>query len=633
MAVGRGRLPLERGRRYYASAVAPTLPSLARLERPTRPTRSTLALLAIYVALACLIFWPATPWNNTRLPSVPFGGFGYGDPAVDSWFLGWTPFALSHGMVPFHTSYIDFPQGANLASNTLTPLLGLLAWPVTSTLGPVAAFNVLLRLAFAASAGTMFLVLRTWCRPWIAFIGGLFFGFGPYMVTQITHLNLVFTPLLPLIVLVVVRLLSPSVKDVRKLGVQLGVLSGAQLLICPELLAMLGIVCAIGVVYVVARDGPAWKSRATPILAATPWALGSLVVVAGYFLFWAFAGSGHVSGPPQPVASLQTYRTDLLAPVVPTLNQALLPRSLLTTASHFDAGNFTENDGYLGVGLIAWVIVVAARYRRSKVVVYSALAAASALVLSFGPRLTINGTATGVPLPEALFARLPVLQGFVPSRFAEIAALFVAIAGSVGAEHFVRGLKSRPAIGRRIGDMGMVLLAGVALALPFPQLALVTKSPQWPHGLYGALERIPRGEVVLAYPYPADPYTEAMSWQAEVGFRFKLLGGYMDIQGPGHQGEENPLGLAPVQVQGFLMDSLYGYPRVYPVPSPRYDLATGLCTFVRRYHVGALVYWRTGAHPERVRRLFARDFGRPRASASHGAFEVWRTTPGACARG
>ncbi|HQU26878.1 MAG TPA: hypothetical protein PLS29_07615, partial [Acidimicrobiales bacterium] len=65
---------------------------------------------------------------------------------------------------------------------------------MTSTLGPVAALNVLLRLAFATSAGAMFLVLRTWCRPWIAFIGGLFFGFGPYMVAQITHLNLIFTP-------------------------------------------------------------------------------------------------------------------------------------------------------------------------------------------------------------------------------------------------------------------------------------------------------------------------------------------------------------------------------------------------------------------------------------------------------
>ncbi len=564
---------------------------------------------------------------------MPFGGFGYGDPARDSWFLGWTPFALSHGLTPFHTNFVDFPRGANLASNTSIPLLGILAWPVTSTLGPVAAYNVLLRLAFAASAGSMFLVLRTWCRTWIAFVGGLFFGFSPYMVAQITHLNLIFAPLLPPIVLVVVRLLGRPTGGTRRLGLLLGAMSGAQLLICPELLAMLGVVCVIGAAFFIARDGKGWKARATPVLLAMPWAVLSTLVVAGYFLFWALAGVGHVSGPPQPIQSLQLFRTDLLAPIVPTLNQALLPKSLVTTAGHFDAGNFTENDGYLGLGLLAWVAIVAIRYRRSKVVLYSAVAAACALLLSLGPRLTINGTVSAIPLPEALFERVPLLQGFVPSRFAEVVALFVAISASVGAEHFLRGLGDKPATGRRLGNMGMVLLAGVALALPFPQLAFVTKAPQWPHGLYRALGRIAHDDVVLAYPYPTDPYTEAMSWQAEDGFRFKLVGGYMDIQGSGHAGQENPPGLAPVEIQGFLMESLYGRPRSYPAPGPGYHLAAGLCTFVRRYHVGALVYWRTGAHPERVRQLFVRDFGPPTASVGHGSFEVWRTSPGACAAG
>ncbi|MHB1969973.1 MAG: glycosyltransferase family protein [Acidimicrobiales bacterium] len=479
----------------------------------------------------------------------------------------------------------------------------------------------------------MFFVLRTWCRPWIAFVGGLLFGFSPYMVAQITHLNLIFNPLLPLIVLVMVRLLSDSTTSARRLGITLGVLSGAQLLICPELLAMLGVVCGVGTIAIVVRAGAQWRTRLSSLLRAAPWALASVLVVAGYFLFWAFAGAGHVSGPPQPVAALQSYRTDLLAPVVPTLNQALLPRSLVTTASRFDAGNFTENDGYLGIGLIVWVIVVAVRYRRRKVVLYSALAAALALVLSFGSRLTIDGAVTNVPLPEALFTRIPLLQSFVPARFAEIVALFVAISASVGAECFVRGLQARRTTTRRLGEMSMVLLAGVALALPYPQLALVTKAPRWPHGLYRALNHVPHGSVVLAYPYPSDPYTEAMSWQAQSGFRFKLVGGYMDVPGVDHHGQENPVGLAPVQVQGFLTESLYGHPLEYPPPSASYDLAAGLCTFVRRYHVGALVYWRTGAHPERVRQLFEHDFGRPSASVSRGSIEVWRTPPGSCAAG
>ena len=76
----------------------------------------------------------------------------------------------------FHTNYLDYPLGVDLANGTSVPLLGVLASPITFTLGPVAAFNILLRVAFASSAGSMFLVLRNWSRTSIAFAGGLVFG-------------------------------------------------------------------------------------------------------------------------------------------------------------------------------------------------------------------------------------------------------------------------------------------------------------------------------------------------------------------------------------------------------------------------------------------------------------------------
>ena len=110
-----------------------------------------------------------------------------------TWFLSWVPYALRHGLSFFHTGFLDYPLGVDLANNTSVPLLGLLAAPVTVLLGPIAAFNILLRLAFASSSASMFLVLRNWCRWPAAFVGGLAYGFGPYMVTQgQNHLNLVF---------------------------------------------------------------------------------------------------------------------------------------------------------------------------------------------------------------------------------------------------------------------------------------------------------------------------------------------------------------------------------------------------------------------------------------------------------
>ena len=99
------------------------------------------------------MFWPASPWNATRLPSTPFGGYGFGDPVGLTWALSWFTFALEHGLNIFHRDYLDFPGGANVINGA--PLLGLLATPITLTLGPFAAFNVLLRIAFASSAGSI----------------------------------------------------------------------------------------------------------------------------------------------------------------------------------------------------------------------------------------------------------------------------------------------------------------------------------------------------------------------------------------------------------------------------------------------------------------------------------------------
>src|SRR5271165_6414094 len=133
--------------------------------------------LVVYAVLAVIAYWPVMPLDASRLP-----GGGAGDPNQMSWFLAWTPFALLHGLNPFFSNYIDFPAGANLSANTSVPLLGVLAAPVTLALGPIAAFNLLMRIALASSAISMFLVSRKWARWWPAsFAAGLLYGFGSYM--------------------------------------------------------------------------------------------------------------------------------------------------------------------------------------------------------------------------------------------------------------------------------------------------------------------------------------------------------------------------------------------------------------------------------------------------------------------
>jgi hypothetical protein len=94
----------------------------------------------------------------------------------------------------------------------------------------------------------MFFVLKKWCRWPAAFVGGLAYGFGPYMVTQgQTHLNLAFVPLPPLIVWCLYELLFEQKRRPVRMGVLLGLLAGAQVLISPELLALLVLIVALRV--------------------------------------------------------------------------------------------------------------------------------------------------------------------------------------------------------------------------------------------------------------------------------------------------------------------------------------------------------------------------------------------------
>ncbi len=93
-------------------------------------------------------------------------------------------------------------MGANLAIDTSMPLLGILGIPITLLAGPVATFNLLLRLGLAASGASMFGVLRRYVSWWpAAFGGGLLFAFCPYLANQaIRHLFLSFVPLVPLFI-------------------------------------------------------------------------------------------------------------------------------------------------------------------------------------------------------------------------------------------------------------------------------------------------------------------------------------------------------------------------------------------------------------------------------------------------
>ena len=102
--------------------------------------------------------------------------------------------------------------------------------------------------------------------------------------------------------------------------------------------------------------------------------------------------------------------------------------------------------------------------------------------------------------------------------------------------------------------LGIVTLV-LCVVLLLPQVPFTTKAPSWPQDVDSLLKVIPRGAAVLAYPFPDDPFTEAMSWQVADGMRFKLFGGYAVVQGRPDSGTVRPPLLNPPLVQEYFMQA------------------------------------------------------------------------------
>lgn len=563
-----------------------------RERRPWSAGRTISLAVLVYLAIAVLAYAPSSPLSSTAVMNC-----GCADSAQEVWFLAWTSYAVTHLHNPLFTSWMEYPAGANLMSNTSMPLLGFLATPVTLLAGPVASFNLLLRLGFAASATSAFVVLRR-VAPWgpAAFLGGLLYGFSPYMAGEgLGHVFLLFVPLPPLILFALERLVRGDA-PARWLGASIGLLSALQLYISSEVLVTTAIMGLAGLlIWALARRRHAIDS-ARRLAVATAWAAVTFIVLGGYGLYMYFHGPQHVAGPPHSTSGLATYHADLLSAIVPTSSELLRP--LASVGDRLVGGNITETGAYIGIPLLALLAVFAVRTWREPLVRISTALAGVAYVLALGPRLEIDGTKTPIPLPFAVFNHLPILNGLLSGRFSMYIALFCAVILAVGLDR-----SRETVVGWRL-----LALAGIAAA------CLVPLIPNFPYHEVPAgtpsfftssdVDAIPAGSVALIYPYPWTPDNEAQLWQAAAGLRFKITGGEAIVPGPGGKSMPTPALLAPTQVQALFRSAFLGRTHTAAGVMPPEGEATfaAIRAFCRTYGVRTVVVSPLGAHPGTVLR-------------------------------
>ena len=145
--------------------------------------------------------------------------------------LEWPAYAISHGFNPLYSRAMFYPTGVNLLSNAGTVAIGVLLAPITWLFGPVATLNVAVTLSPVLSSLAMFILLRRWVS-WApaAFFGGLFYGFSPFFITNLTnaHFFLGMAVVPPLVVACLDELLVRQRSRPVVTGIVLGLLITLQ---------------------------------------------------------------------------------------------------------------------------------------------------------------------------------------------------------------------------------------------------------------------------------------------------------------------------------------------------------------------------------------------------------------------
>lgn len=511
-----------------------------------RLTRSpSLIALVSYLALSALLF--ATAWRDAFNLQV---GNGF-DGLLAMWFLKWFPFAISHGYNPLLTDYLDYPAGVNLMWNGSMPLVDLVLAPLTTTLGPIFTYNLMATLAVALSAWSAFLLIRRYVeRPLAAAVGGLLFGFSPYMMAHLLGhpaLFIVFLP--PLIFLMLDEALVRQRRGPVVTGILLGLLGSAQFLIGQEVLLLTALVAVCAVVLLVALDPGAVWSRAGHALRTVGVAVVVFLLVCAVPLGVQFLGPQRVHGIAQPP---NAFVSDLFGFVVPSPLQAIAPSWAVHLSDRFYGALVEATNSYLGIGLIIMLAFAAIRYWSSRIVRVATLLGTVIAILSLGQTIHYGGRTSRIPV-FVLALGFPLLQRFLPARVMLYGVtllwlgmirlpfldnilpvrlmLFVFLAAAVVLAVLVDAVLRAGGKGRVAG--GLAVFA--ALALLVPRWPYPATAPPVPEFFRSAMvDQVPEGSVALIAPFSAATVNGAapMYWQAASGMRFRMPEGYIFIPGP-----------------------------------------------------------------------------------------------------
>jgi hypothetical protein len=487
--------------------------------------------------LAVLLWWNVWTSHPTSTTTC-----GCGDSSLFTWFLDWPAYALSHGLNPLYSTAMFHPGGINLLSNTAEVGFGVVLAPITWLFGPVATLNVALTLSPALSALAMFILLRRWVS-WTpaAFMGGLFYGFSPFVLISLTDAHLMigaaFIP--PLVVASLDEIVLRQRRRPVVTGVVLGLLVVVQFFVGTEVLIIMVIAVGFGVVVLVAyglvRHLDVVRAHLRHAVVATCSAVATAGILLAYPVWFVFAGPAHLSGNIWDSQLISYGGANLRGYFLPEPASAGVLRLGLRWGGYQAP---TLSGQYFGLGLVVVLAAGIILWRRDRRLWFFGAVSVFSVLLSFG--LGLHNWSLW-----RLFVRFPLMENVIPSRFLLVTYLAAAVMLGVVIDHVYGGIRTwwgAPAVGeatstpghadrvgRRVAAVVGIVVGVIAIGpiasyystgLPLTATPVVT--PLWFRTVAPTLST---HQVVLAFPAPFDLAQSAMTWQAIDEMSYSMVGG------------------------------------------------------------------------------------------------------------
>ncbi|MBW0104371.1 hypothetical protein [Pseudonocardia sp. KRD291] len=447
------------------------------------------------------------------------------DADMFAWWLNWLPWAVGHGQNPLLSDYMHYPLGVNALWNTSVPLLAALLSPVTLAAGATAAFNTGVVLGPVVSGLALVWALRPYVRSdglrgWTARgLAGALYAFSPFHLAHAVagHLNLVWSVLPPVLLLLAHHLFARPVTHPWRLGAVTGLVLVAQLVLYTQALAI-GVIFLVVAAVVLAVRWPRRVRPALPGLARAAVACVGAFAVLGAYPLWLI-----LAGPVRPrsaIRNVDATGADLANIVLPTRMTAIGPAP--DGLADELAGHIGEQGGYVGIAMLA-LILVAVLVVRSSTLRVTAAVGAIAWLCSLGTGVVVLGEHLDVALPWKAVTVVPLLSEIEPVRIQVVVALCVAVVVALWVDR-LPDVAPRGAV-----RTGALVLSGFALVSWLPgdtqevQPATVPALFADPGGAFRP------GDVAEIYPRLSaawDDGAQGLRWQVASDMAFRTPGGY-----------------------------------------------------------------------------------------------------------